>query len=72
MSTDSSRILPSYSDYVTSFTIKSSRVIGAFTFLDFFQSQLTRVDLSFLLLVMTLKSCFFSFLVDLFKTAVAV
>ena len=65
--TDSSRMSPSSSDDGSSFTIKSSRLIGAFTFLAFVQSWLTRVDLYFLLCVMTLKI----FLADLFEPSVA-
>ena len=70
VSTDSLQMSPSYSYDGTSFTINFLRLIGAFTFLGFVQSQLTRVDLSFLLRVMTLGILFF--LVDLFETAVAV
>ena len=66
--TDSSRISPSSSDDGTSFTIKSSKLIGAVTFLALFQSRLTRVDLSFSPHAMTLK---IFFLVDLFDTAVS-
>ena len=67
VSTDSSRLSPSSGDDGSSFTIKSLRIIGTFTFLAFFQSRLTRVDLSFFLHAM-IKF----FLVDFFETAVAV
>ena len=70
MSTDSSRMSPSSSYDGSSLTIKSSRLISAFTFIDFVQSRLTCVDLLFLLRAMMLK-IFFS-RVDLFETAVAV
>ena len=59
---------PSSSDYNISCTIKSSRLIGAFTFLALTQSRLNRVDSSFSLHAMTLKI----FLVDFFETSVAV
>ena len=62
------RMSPSSSDDGNYFTIKYLRLIGEFTFLDLVQSQLTRMDLSFLLRAMTLNF----FLVDLFETAVAV
>ena len=55
VSTDSLQMAPSYSDDVNSFTINYLRIIGAFTFLDFVQSRLTRVDFSFSLHAMTLK-----------------
>ena len=58
----------SSSDNAISFTIKSSRIIVAFTFLAFVQPWLTRVDLSFLLRSMTLKI----YLLVCSKTAVAV
>ena len=53
--TDSSRMSPSYIGDGSSFTIKSLRLIGSFTLLDFVQSRLTRVYLSFLLRAMTLE-----------------
>ena len=46
---------PSSSDDCSFFTIKSLRIFGAFTFLDFVQSRLTRVGLYFLLRSMMLK-----------------
>ena len=67
--TDSSQMSPSSSDNGSSFTMKSSRLIGAFNFLVFFKPRLTRVDLSFLLCSMTL---IIFFLADFFETAVAV
>ena len=66
--TDSLRMLLSSSDNDSSFTIKSLRLIGPFTFLAFFQSWLTHVNLSFLLCAMTLKIL----LVGLLETSVAV
>ena len=65
---DISRVSTSYSDDGSSFTIKSLRLIGAFTFLDFVQSRLTRVELPFLLRAMMLKI----FLLISSKTSVAV
>ena len=58
----------SSSDDGSPFTIKSSRLIGAFTLIDYVQSRLTCVDLSFSMRAMKLKIL----LVDLFKTSVAV
>ena len=55
MRTDSLRVSPSSSEDGSSFTIKSSRLIGVLTFLDFFESGLTCVDLSFSLHAMMLK-----------------
>ena len=68
VSTDSFQRSPSSNDDVSSVIIKSSRLIGAFIFLGFVQSRLTRVNLSFSLRAMTLKI----FLVDLFKKSIAV
>ena len=68
VSTESLRISPSSSDDVSSFKIKSLRIIGEFAFLALIQSRLNRVDLSFSLHAMTLKI----FLVDFFETSVAV
>ena len=45
--TDSSRMSPPYNDEGSSFTIKSSRVIGAFTFIAFIQSRSIRGELPF-------------------------
>ena len=61
---------PSSSYDCTSFSIKSSILMGEVTLLALVQSQLTRVDLTRSSRAMTLKICFF--LVNLFKTAVAV
>ena len=71
-STDSSQMAPSSSDDCTSFSIKYSRLMGAFTFHALVQSQLTCVDLTCSPHAMTLKIYFFFFLVDFFETAVAV
>ena len=60
---------PSSSYDCTSFSINSSILMGV-TLLALVQSQLTRVDLTRSSRAMTLKICFF--LVNLFKTAVAV
>ena len=66
--TGSLRMSPSSSDNGSSFTIKSSRLIGAITFLAFFQSGLTHVDLSLFLRARTLKI----YLLISLKTSVAV
>ena len=55
MHTDSLSMSLIFSDKVSYFTFKFLRLIGAFKFLTFFQSQFTRGDLSFLLRDMTLK-----------------
>ena len=68
MRTDNLPMSLSSIDDVTSFTIKSLRIIGAGNFLALFQSRLTHVELSFLARAMTLTIL----LVDLFKTSVAV
>ena len=68
VSTDNLQMSPYSSDDGSYFTIKPSRLIGEFTFLAFVQSQLNRVDLSFLLCDMALKKL----LVDLFEMYVAV
>ena len=65
---DSLRMSRSSSDDGSFFTNKSLIIIGAFTFLSFFQSRLTRVDFYFSLRVMMLKILF----VDFFETSVAV
>ena len=62
---------PPSSNDCTSFSIKSSRLMGAVTFLALVQSLLPRVELTCSPHAMTLK-IFFPFLVDLFDTAVAV
>ena len=63
---------PSSSDDSTSFSIKSSRLMGAVTFISLVQSRFTRVELTCSPRAMTPKIFFFSFPVNFFKTAISV